>query len=278
MEKGNPTVSTTSVELISLLGSPWTAKALWILHHCGIPFHRRPFEPMVDEVWLRYKLGLWPWHRRFWSRLTVPIAILNTPNQPSRILLDSLDIAEWAMTTSTSESKSSDKAVDMSKLRPWNALSDVLLEFGRAAFVKVATTDVQAAIDVLAPPWMKKLPTFLVTIIMKVAVRIFAFKYRNENQQSKSTVALEAVQKIRETLRSGKGQYLVGDQFSYADIVMAIAVNGLAPSDDVFQFTVPRKYDSEVSDFLHDFEDVKDWKNAVIKKHLPQMLRKTASA
>ena len=268
MEKGNPT--STSVELISLLGSPWTAKALWILHHCGIPFHRRPFEPMVDEVWLRYKLGLWPWHRRFWSRLTVPIAILKTPNQPSRILLDSLDIAEWAMTTSSTSN------ADMSKLRPWNALSDVLLEFGRAAFVKVATTDVQAAIDVLAPPWMKKLPTFLVTIIMKVAVRVFAFKYQNENQQSKSSVALEAVQKIRGALRSGNGQYLVGDQFSYADIVMAIAVNGLSPSDDVFQFTVPRKYDSEVSEFLHDFEDVKDWKNAVIKKHLPEMLRKTA--
>ena len=260
---------TTSVELICLPGSPWTAKAVWMLHHCGISFQRRPFEPMVDEIWLRYKLGLWPWHGRFWGRLTVPIAILKDDSKPSRVLSDSFDIAEWAMSTSS-------KTVEVSKLRPWNALSDVLLEYGRAVFVKVATTDVRAAIEVLSPPWMKKLPTFLVGIIMKVAVRVFAFKYRHENLQSSSSLALEAIQKLRAALRSGKGQYLVGDQFSYADIVMAIAVNGLSPSEDVFQFTVPRKYDSEISNFLKDFEDVKEWKNAVIKQHLPQMLRKSA--
>ena len=172
---------------------------------------------------------------------------------------------------------STSKSWDVEKLRAWNALSDVLLEYGRAAFVNVAKKDVAVAIEVLSPPWMKKLPAFLVAAVMKLAVRIFAFKYRHENQQSTRRLALQAVQKIRAAIQSGKGQYLMGDQFSYADIVMAIAVNGLSPSDDVFQFTLPQKYGSEVAELLEDFQEVKEWKNAVIKRHVPEMLKKTTS-
>eukprot|EP00434_Breviolum_minutum_P013548 symbB.v1.2.011941.t1/scaffold814.1/size160240/11 len=259
------------VDLISLLGSPWTAKAIWILHHCGIPFHRRPFEPFADELWLRYKLGLWPWHLRFWSRFTVPVAIKKF--KKLQILMDSFDIAEWAITTSETKPE----VEELRQLRHWNTLSDVLLEYGRANFVKAATRDVRVAIEVIAPPWMKKLPSFLVTMVMKVAVKVFAFKYRHENSHSTSSAVVQAVQQIRAAIQGGKGKYLLGDKFSYADIVMAIAINGLSPSEDVFQFTVPRKYDPEAIDLLHDFPDVKDWKNAVMKQHLPPVLKKNPS-
>lgn len=263
------------VDLISLLGSPWTAKTIWILHHCGIPFRRRPFEPFSDELWLRYKLGLWPWHLRFWSRFTVPIAIIKFKKPgDARILMDSFDIAEWAITTSETKTE----VEELRQLRHWNALSDVVLEYGRANFVKAATRDVRAAIEVIAPPWMKKLPSFLVTMIMKVAVKVFAFKYRHENSQGTSSAVVQAVQQIRAAIQGGKGKYLLGDKFSYADVVMAIAINGLSPSEDVFQFTVPRKYDPEAIDLLHDFPDVKDWKNAVMKQHLPPLLKKNPSA
>jgi len=260
------------VDLISLLGSPWTAKAIWILHHCGIPFHRRPFQPFADELWLRYKLGLWPWHLRFWSRFTVPIAIIKKFKK-LQILMDSFDIAEWAITTSETKPE----VEELRQLRHWNTLSDVLLEYGRANFVKAATRDVRVAIEVIAPPWMKKLPSFLVTMVMKVAVKVFAFKYRHENSHSTSSAVVQAVQQIRAAIQGGKGKYLLGDKFSYADIVMAIAINGLSPSEDVFQFTVPRKYDPEAIDLLHDFPDVKDWKNAVMKQHLPPVLKKNPS-
>lgn len=261
-----------SVELISLLGSPWTAKALWILDLCGINVHRRPFEPFADEIWLRYKLSIWPWDPRFWSRFTVPIAILRDNQKESEtqsgILLDSLDIAKWALKRSAPE----ETQRVWPELQRWNALSDVLLNFGRAHFAKVATRDVRVAIEVLSPPWMKKLPAFLVRFIMKIGVAVFAFKYRRENQCNLDAV-LAAVQEIRAALQKGKGKYLMGDRFSYADIVMAIAVNGLAPSKDVFQFTVPSKYEAEPFNVLSDFNDVKVWKNAIVKEHLPQILR-----
>lgn len=259
------------VELICLPGSPWTAKTQWILHHCGILFSCRALEPVVDEIWLRYKLGLWPWHRQFWRRFTVPIAILRKANEPTRILTDSYDIAEWAMT------KSTETSLDLTKIRAWNQVSNALLEYGRAAFIKAAKKDVRVAIEVLSPPWMKKLPTTLVVMIMKVAVRVFAFKYRYENDHSSENTVLLGLDQIRSTIQRGQGQYLVDDKFSYADIVMAIAVNGSSPSDDVFQFTIPSKYGSEVSNLLKDYQDVKDWKNAVIKQHLPEMLRRRPS-
>eukprot|EP00438_Fugacium_kawagutii_P034714 Skav216628 [mRNA] locus=scaffold3008:460655:461197:- [translate_table: standard] len=170
------------------------------------------------------------------------------------------------MTRSTSD-------LDLKKIGAWNQVSDALLEYGRATFIRAAKKDVRVAIEVLSPPWMKKLPATLVAMIMKVAVRVFAFKYRYENDNSRKNTVLLGLDTIRSAIQRGQGKYLVDDQFSYADIVMAIAVNGLSPSDDVFQFTIPRKYASEVSNLLEDYQDVKDWKNAVIKQHLPEMLR-----
>lgn len=253
----------TSVDLICLLGSPWTSKALWVLDHAGVPFKRRPFEPMVDELWLRWKMGLWPWHAAFWRRHTVPIAILQRPREPKRILSDSFDIAAWAIGSG-----------DMSTFRTWNKLSDVILDYARACFARAATRDVGLAIEIMAPRWLKKLPAFLVRMVMTMGVKVFAMKYRHENRESSDpAVVLQAVGKVREALCSGKGRYLVGDQFSYADIVMAIAVNGLSPSKGVIQFTVPSHYATEPLDVLKDFEDVKQWKDEVMKRHLPQMLR-----
>ena len=249
-----------SVDLICLLGSPWSSKALWALEHAKIPFKRRPFEPMVDELWLRFKLGLYPWHAGFWQRHTVPIAVVQRPNEPSRILSDSFDIATWAM-----------KSGDISTFRTWNKLSDVILDYARASFARVATRDVQLAVEILAPRWLKKLPAFLVRMVMTLGVKVFAMKYRRENLDSDPAVVLEAIGKLREALRKGQGRYLVDDRFSYADIVMAIAVNSLSPSKGVIQFTVPSRYGE--ADILEDFEDVKKWKEDVMERHLPQMLR-----
>ena len=53
---------------------------------------------------------------------------------------------------------------------------------------------------------------------------------------------------------------------------MAIAVNGLAPTEGALQFTIPRKFQSEPDDILAEFQDVKAWKEAIMKD-LPDVLR-----
>ena len=200
------------MELICLEGSPWSAKVLWILDACSINIQKRPFEPFVDEIWLRYKLGLWPWQRRYWTRLTVPIAIVqpegsDTGGSGSCVLTESMDIAEWALRNAPGKEPLTDAT--LLKLRYWNDLSDVILQFGRAAFVEAAKRDVRVAIEVLSPPWMKRLPHFLTKLVMTVALRVFAMKYRRENAQSKLEAVMDAVKRIRAALKEGGGQYLV---------------------------------------------------------------------
>ena len=260
------------LELICLPGSPWTAKVLWILDACSIDFTKRPFEPFVDEVWLRYKLGLWPWQPRFWSRLTVPIAIVHPTAGTEKpcILTESFDIAEWALRNSAAGGPPS--AATLLKLRYWNDLSDVILSFGRAAFVDAAKKDIRVAIEVLAPPWMRKLPYFITKPLMKFAVTVFAFKYRRENAASNQEATMQAVQRIRAALKEGSGKFLMSDKLTYADMVMAIALNFLAPTDGVLLFSIPKKYQTDDSDPLQEFEDVKAWKRAIFER-MPQSLR-----
>eukprot|EP00439_Symbiodinium_sp_Y106_P032552 s2870_g3.t3 len=263
------------MELICLPGSPWSAKVMWILDACSISVQKRPFEPFVDEIWLRYKLGLWPWQRRYWTRLTVPIAIVqpeatNTGGSRSCVLTESMDIAEWALRNAPGKEPLSDAT--LLKLRYWNDLSDVILQFGRAAFVEAAKRDIRVAIEVLSPPWMKRLPHFLTKLVMTVALRVFAMKYRRENAQSKLEAVMDAVKRIRATLKEGGGKYLVNDRFSYADIVMSIALNFLVPSEGVMLFSIPKKYQTDAADPLQDFDDVKAYKAAIFQ-HLPQVLR-----
>ncbi|CAJ1371472.1 unnamed protein product [Effrenium voratum] len=257
------------VELLCLPGSPWSSKAMWILSLCKLPFQKRPFEPMVDEVWLRYKLKLWPWQWRFWQRLTVPVAIIREPApKGTTVLTDSFDIAAWAL----ARSSPSPSPEQVAQLRRWNALSDAVLNFGRADFVRAALKDVRVAVEVIAPPWMRKLPLLFSGLVMWVAVRVFAWKYADKNKESTREVVQEAMRQVSVALKSGKGRYLVEDRFSYADIVMAIAVNGLAPTEGALQFTIPRKFQSEPDDILAEFQDVKAWKEAIMKD-LPDVLR-----
>ena len=201
----------SDLELICLPGSPWSAKAFWILDACSISFRKRPFEPFADELWLRYKLGLGPWHRRFWTRLTVPIAIVPTgTSNGSGVLTESFDIAEWALRKSPGDEPLTDATLQA--LRGWNDLSDVVMQYGRAAFVDAAKKDVRVAMEVLAPPWMKKLPYFIKKLVMTVAVKVFAFKYGRENAGSKLEAVMEAVQKIRAALQNGGGKFLMNDR------------------------------------------------------------------
>ena len=211
------------LELICLPGSPWTAKVLWILDAASIDVSKRPFEPFVDEIWLRYKLGLWPWHGRFWSRMTVPIGIVNptsiasTGSGKAEVMMESFDIAEWALNRSAVVEKPTDAT--LSKLRYWNDLSDVILRYGRAFFVDAAKRDVRVAIEVLSPPWMKKLPYIITKPLMYVALRVFAFKYRRENADSSLESVLQAVRKIRAALKEGKGKYLMNDRCGGLEIL-----------------------------------------------------------
>ena len=71
--------------LWSLAYSPWSDKARWALEHCGVPYRRRAYRPLIDEPALRLKL------RRLSGPVSVPILDLG-----DEVLADSFEIARYA--------------------------------------------------------------------------------------------------------------------------------------------------------------------------------------
>jgi glutathione S-transferase len=73
-------------ELMGISFSPWSEKARWALDVRRVPYNYRPYQPLLGEPALRWKLG------RLTGRVTVPV--LTTDD--GSVLGDSAEIARWA--------------------------------------------------------------------------------------------------------------------------------------------------------------------------------------
>lgn len=195
--------------------SPWSLKARCALRLRGVAVQARPYTPLIDEPLLRLKL------RRARGRVTVPVLFTE-----GGALCDSWDIALYAERAGSGASIIPKARQD--EIRAFNDRSERLLEAGRVGSMLRVLQMPEAALEAM-PPAMRR---FMGTRGALFSVAAFNRKYGIAPQRAEAarTVMRRELSSLRDLLRDGR-RYLLGD-FSYADVVMGIALQLVKPVPD----------------------------------------------
>jgi glutathione S-transferase len=230
--------------------SPWCERTRWVLLHHRFEFREVEHVPLLGELTLQLR------GRRLGGRVSVPLLL-----EGDRAVMGSLAIAEHLDAIGEGE-----KLVPASVRASIAALHDrlePLLGTGRAGAIRGVLEDDEVARDAVPKP-LRRLP--LATASARLGARFLRRKY---------DVSLDDIEErlrhgfleVRETLG---GRPYVHDRFSYADILLASALQVLDPVSDRF---VPLEPGTRKS-FTHPtvaaaFRDLLSWRDALYERHRP---------
>jgi glutathione S-transferase len=244
----------STVRLVMLPISPFSERARWALDHHRIDYESIVHVPFIGERRLRRLVGT----RQ--ARVTAPALLL-----PDRVLTQSWDIAEYA--DAHGHSSRLLPADRMSDVQHYNDLADRTMEAGRALVTRALLASPAALEETLPPgvprflrPWLRPLSRY--------GARWFARKYELRLDEPAASIA--AVRAALEILRAGLAQsprYLLGS-LSYADIVMAVSLQAVAPVPDRYIRLGPatRQVWSQ-PELAAEFADLITWRDALYERH-----------
>lgn len=205
-------------KLVTLSYSPWSERARWALDHHGLAYERIGHTPFLGELKLRRLLG-----KRKNGRATVPVLIAG-----DEVLTDSFDIALYA-----DREGSGQKLIPMERegeIRAFAERVDGAMQHGRVLLVSRLLASGPARDETL-PRWVPGAIRLLLRPVTRFGTAWFGRKY---------AVDLDSVAVHRAALRSaleefrnalGGRDYVYGS-FTWADILLASLIQGIAPVDD----------------------------------------------
>lgn len=203
-------------KLVSLSYSPWSEKARWALEHHGIDYDKIPYTPMLSTPRLRLRL------RSLRGKVTVPILF-----DGDTVLRDSFDIARYA-DMHGSGSPLIPEAYEGDVMR-WVQLGEEALSAGRVLVTARIAADAQAKRESVP----RLVPGFLKVGLANTGIRYFNKKYDlGECEQSAQRDSVRhTLAELRRCIGE-RGDLLCGDAFTFADIAMAVVLQGVEPVDD----------------------------------------------
>ncbi|DBA83918.1 hypothetical protein WJX77_012448 [Trebouxia sp. C0004] len=234
-------------------------KARWALDHYGIPYRSLAYTPGIGEPWLRWKINKWS------GRVAVPVLVT-----PTETLCDSFAIAQWADAYSKQPEFHNlfpDNHADT--IASWNKRCDQLMAFDRNRFVQNVPKTPELKRQ-MAPSVLLWLPfrSYIAEAAGGIAMTQFLNKWKDVADVTNLDQARSTLQQLRAALASNNGSYILGT-FSFADVVMAVAVYVLCPPGG--KFTVIAKGLPTTSPDLYDeFKDLIPWADSVFDKWCPE--------
>jgi glutathione S-transferase len=244
--------------------SPPSFKARWALLYNGFTeFAYAEYKPMASEYWLRWKTG------NYRGKITVPVLFAtDKSNNTSTILTDSLDIAQYADSNKQNDTATifPDNLID--DIKKWNKVADKLSTYSRNNSL-VRMTEFPDALTEQLPGFMHTIG--LANFMGKQGHSYFINKYQSCSDAAENVQKMrELLQQVREQLATGTGQYLLDNQFTYADMTIIAALQGVEPIAEEIVTLSPgfRKclYEKELAE---EFTDLLQWRDSVIEKHFP---------
>mmetsp|Transcript_36218 Transcript_36218/g.80591 ORF Transcript_36218/g.80591 Transcript_36218/m.80591 type:complete len:280 (-) Transcript_36218:391-1230(-) len=249
--------STDLPELVSLQVSPWSLKARWALKHHSIQYRTTPHAPVIGDYKLRWRL--WKWT----GKVTVPILFV----KGQAPITDSTDIARWADSHSCrSGAEPLFPGGQVEEVRRWVTLSDDVLFYGRRQLAELALVDPAVRARYL-PRFIRRLGP-LTDWVALWGARRFAAKYARESGGSSKEKALAALEELRSALQRSKFSYILGDKFSYADIVMAAALQMVLPVGPPYSASLAGR-PVQLVELEKQFGELLPWRDRVFKQHWP---------
>ena len=204
-------------ELVAISYSTWSEKARWALDHQRIPYVEKPYLPMLGEPALRARLGQWS------GRVSVPILFAD-----ARIIRESYAIATFADESGSGPTLF--PSAHKGEIREWNDKSEIAMAAGRAMASQRVLDDPAAKREALP-----KIPgKALMTPLANLAVGYLRRKYDFSDSLEPQRKSLEEVLRHLQSVTDAGAHYLVGGQFSYADICMASALQCVRPVTDEY--------------------------------------------
>lgn len=244
-----------TASLYGLSVSPWTEKAKWALDHHRVPYDYVEYVPMLGELPLRLRA------KRFRGKITAPTMI-----DGNHVFTDSFEIAKHAEQLGGGKPLFPTKACGA-----WNGPSEAAMQSARLIAVLRMSKSKEAQLDSVPgfiPASLRAASRPTAALGIHYLVRKYGLS--DERISSAEATIRESLAKLREAL-DGKpegARYVEGDVFTFADIAMAQAVNGISPVEGGFM-DIPN---GTRACFTHDairgeFADLVAWRDGVYAQH-----------
>ena len=234
--------------------SPWSEKARWALDHHRIRYEEIGHQLFVGDVRLRLLL------RKPTGRVTVPLL-----DDGGVLFTDSFDIARHADSIGTEPKLF--PAGHEAEIAEWNRRSEAALGALRAIMILRLLDDPEAGRAAMP----RVIPGAVVPLLLPVAraaMERFAAKYdMRAGAASHRAVAEENLDMLEKALPEGR-RYLIGDAFSYADITMALAFQGVSPVDKRYMPTGPGgRWGWSNPELAEKYARLVTWRDELYQKH-----------
>lgn len=242
------------MRLYQMHSSPWSERARWALDHHHLPHERIEHVPILGELLLRIVA------RRPLGKLSVPLLV-----DGDQVILGSLAIARHAEQKGSGEPlfpSGKDEAIER-----WNQIGDGLVEAGRILVTHKVLADPEGqreSIPAFVPEGFKGAAAAGTGIVAALLARKYGFA--GVSDATARAQAREGLLALRAALVSGR--HLVGERFSYADLLMATSLQFLRPVADLYMPIGPatRRCWSN-PDLAEEFADLLAWRDQIYAEH-----------
>jgi glutathione S-transferase len=202
--------------------APWCERARWALDHHRIPYSVAEHIPLIGDLRLRWASGRWR------GPVTVPLLVDGTAS-----LMDSVAIARYAdLRGSAPRLFPSDGAV---QVQDWCRRIDPLMQHGRSRVLAALLDDREALAEAAPLAGVRPLRPLMAG---PAAERRLQRKYRSGQPDAAARIVGPVIRDLEAAI--GRGPYLVGGAFSFADIAAACAVQFILPVDAVHVRLAPQ--------------------------------------
>lgn len=231
----------STIKLIQMYASPWAERVRWALNYKGLPYEKQNYTPGVDEEAVKKLTG----------QAQVPVLLVNGTAIP-----DSTAILNWLEEHKPHPALMPASKQDRAQVMLWEELMDGV--FGP-----------QARMIIIGHFLRSSEPE------LQQGGRYFAQKYQHSPYaEEHAKAAVQRILTVLEAALEGR-EYLVGETFTRADIIVAsmlLLVN--PPSDELFRFpaamrpvyTVPVTLDSA-------FAPIFAWRDRMYRKHRGEVVK-----
>ncbi|MDO8266963.1 MAG: glutathione S-transferase [Moraxellaceae bacterium] len=206
-------------ELVGMYFSPWTERARWALDYHKVPYKYVEYTTLLGQPLLRLRAG------KPFGKVSVPLLI--TPNERVN---DSFEIAVYS--DQMSEQEPLVPPAHFAEIKNWTESAELALYSARLR----ATRRIQASSEALAD----RLPGYTPNLLRKafvpmayIATGYILRKYQLEDDDDEKLLKNmdEFFDKANNAL---SGRRFVFENLSFADIVIATAMQAITPVEDKY--------------------------------------------
>jgi glutathione S-transferase len=204
-------------QLYTMRVSPWSERARWALDHHALAYQEIEHVPMLGERRLRNLAKR--------DKASVPLLVVR-----DEVLTESWDIARYA--DRVGQGPALITREHEAAVAEWNSLTETVMQSLRA-IVLHAMLNLGAALDDTVPRFVPRSLRSFGRPMARMGIRFVAKKYGinpDDDPAERHALLTPYLDRVRSTLASGS-PFLLGT-FSYADIIVATALQGISPADN----------------------------------------------